>query len=64
MPTVSMHLPLAQEERRRTVPAGVGSTVHIWDVPPTSSHRCSQVPLAVPVIIRSRSLPEARLQMR
>ena len=29
MPTVSMHLPLAQEERRRTVPAGVGSTVHI-----------------------------------
>ena len=37
MPTVSMHLPLAQEERRRTVPAGVGSTAHIWEVPPTSS---------------------------
>ncbi len=29
MPTVSTHLPPAQEERRRTVPSGVGWTVHI-----------------------------------
>ena len=64
MPTVSTHLPPAQEERRRTVPSGVCSTFHIWDVPPTSSHRCSQVPLAVPVMVRSSNLPEARLRMR
>jgi len=64
MPTVSTHLPPAQEERRRTVPSGVCSTFHIWDVPPTSSHRCSHVPLAVPVMVRSSSLPEARLRMR
>ena len=64
MPTVSMHLPAAHMERRRTVPAGVGSIFHIWEVPPTSSHRWSQVPFTVPVIIRSMSLPEARLRIR
>ncbi len=57
MPTVSI---LAAGPRGAQTDGTGGGWVlrsHIWDVPPTSSHRCSQVPFAVPVI-RSISLPE------
>ena len=64
MPTVSTHRPPAHWDRRRTSPSWLGSTVHIWEVPLTSSHRWSQVPLAVPAIIRSINLPLARFRMR
>ena len=64
MPTVSTQRPLAHWLMMRTVPSLTGTRVHIWLPPSTSSHNCSQVPLAVPAMARSITLPLARQWMR